>query len=150
MTGATALAEVDALDRVIAESAQILRADKASLLDKISSLVEQNKKLEKTVADLNRKLASGGGQDLSESAIDLGDLKLLVSQLDGADPKSLPDALDRLKNKIGRGIVVLGTVNEGKVGLISGVTKDLTDRFNAGEHCESRCFPGWGQGRRPS
>ena len=46
---------------------------------------------------------------------------------------SLPDALDRLKNKIGTGIVVLGTVNDGKVGLIAGVTKDLTDRFNAGE-----------------
>ena len=60
-------------------------------------------------------------------------VKLVVSQLDGADPKSLPDVLDQLKNKIGSGIIVLGTVSEGKVGLIVGVTKDLTDRFHAGK-----------------
>jgi alanyl-tRNA synthetase len=57
----------------------------------------------------------------------------LVRQLDGTDLKSLPDVLDQLKNKIGSGIVVLGTVSEGKVGLIVGVTKDLTDRFHAGD-----------------
>ena len=60
-------------------------------------------------------------------------MKLIVSQLDGADLKSLPDVLDQLKNKIGSGIIVLGTVSGGKVGLIAGVTKDLTDRFHAGE-----------------
>ena len=133
VTGAAALAEVETLDEVINRSAHLVKADRTNLLDKIQSLLDQNKKLEKAVSDLNRKLASGGGQDLSENAVDLGDFKLLVSQLDGADPKSLPEALDRLKNKLGRGIVVLGTVNEGKVGLISGVTKDLTEKFNAGE-----------------
>ena len=133
LTGRGALTEVEETDDLLAESASLLKAEKTSIAEKIQSLVDQNKKLEKTITDLNRKLASGGGQDLSESAIDLGEFKLLVSQLDGADPKSLPDALDRLKNKLGSGIVVLGTVNEGKVGLIAGVTKDLTDRFNAGD-----------------
>ncbi len=133
LTGRGALTEVEETDDLLAESASLLKAEKTSIAEKIQSLVDQNKKLEKTISDLNRKLASGGGQDLSESAIDLGEFKLLVSQLDGADPKSLPDALDRLKNKLGSGIVVLGTVNEGKVGLIAGVTKDLTDRFNAGD-----------------
>lgn len=133
LTGRGALTEVEETDDLLSESASLLKAEKTSIAEKIQSLVDQNKKLEKTITDLNRKLASGGGQDLSESAIDLGEFKLLVSQLDGADPKSLPDALDRLKNKLGSGIVVLGTVNEGKVGLIAGVTKDLTDRFNAGD-----------------
>ena len=133
LTGRGALTEVEETDDLLAESASLLKAEKISIAEKIQSLVDQNKKLEKTITDLNRKLASGGGQDLEESAIDLGEFKLLVSQLDGAEPKSLPDALDRLKNKLGSGIVVLGTVNEGKVGLIAGVTKDLTDRFNAGE-----------------
>ena len=133
LTGRGALTEVEETDDLLSESASLLKAEKTSIAEKIQSLVDQNKKLEKTISDLNRKLASGGGQDLSESAIDLGEFKLLVSQLDGADPKSLPDALDRLKNKLGSGIVVLGTVNEGKVGLIAGVTKDLTDRFNAGD-----------------
>ena len=133
LTGRGALTEVEETDDLLSESASLLKAEKTSIAEKIQSLVDQNKKLEKTISDLNRKLASGGDQDLSESAIDLGEFKLLVSQLDGADPKSLPDALDRLKNKLGSGIVVLGTVNEGKVGLIAGVTKDLTDRFNAGD-----------------
>lgn len=133
VTGSGALALVEEQEDLIQESAGLIKADASSLLDKLQSLVEQNKKLEKTVADLNRKLATGGGQDVAEAAIDLGGFKLLVTQLDGADPKSLPDALDQLKNKIGTGIVILGTVNDGKVGLIAGVTKDLTDRFNAGE-----------------
>uniref|UniRef100_UPI00351143D6 alanine--tRNA ligase n=1 Tax=Thalassolituus sp. TaxID=2030822 RepID=UPI00351143D6 len=133
LTGLRALIEVEETDDLLAESASMLKAEKTSIAEKIQSLVDQNKKLEKTITDLNRKLASGGGEDLAESAIDLGEFKLLVSLLDGADPKSLPDALDRLKNKLGSGIVVLGTVNDGKVGLIAGVTKDLTDRFNAGD-----------------
>ncbi|MBO6556809.1 MAG: alanine--tRNA ligase [Pseudomonadales bacterium] len=133
VTGSGALSLVEEQEDLIQESAGLIKADASSLLDKLQSLVEQNKKLEKTVADLNRKLATGGGQDVAEAAIDLGGFKLLVTQLDGADPKSLPDALDQLKNKIGTGIVILGTVNDGKVGLIAGVTKDLTDRFNAGE-----------------
>lgn len=133
VTGSGALALVEEQEDLINQSASLIKADASSLLDKLQSLVEQNKKLEKTVADLNRKLATGGGQDVAESAVDLGGFKLLVTQLDGADPKSLPDALDQLKNKIGSGIVILGTVSDGKVGLIAGVTRDLTDRFNAGE-----------------
>ncbi|MBL6691050.1 MAG: alanine--tRNA ligase [Pseudomonadales bacterium] len=133
VTGSGALALVEEQEDLINQSASLIKADAFSLLDKLQSLVEQNKKLEKTVADLNRKLATGGGQDVAESAVDLGGFKLLVTQLDGADPKSLPDALDQLKNKIGSGIVILGTVSDGKVGLIAGVTRDLTDRFNAGE-----------------
>ena len=133
ITGATAVAEVEVTEDVLGQGAALLKADRTSLNDKIQGLLDQNKKLEKTIADLNRKLATGGGQDLADSAVDLGELKLIVSQLDGADPKSLPDALDRLKNKVGTGIVVLGTVNDGKVGLIAGVTKDLTDRLHAGD-----------------
>ncbi|MBT4160896.1 MAG: alanine--tRNA ligase, partial [Gammaproteobacteria bacterium] len=132
-TGNKALAEVETVEDVLADTAILVKADRNNLAEKIQALVDQNKKLEKTVTDLNRKLATGGGQDLADSAIDLGELKLIVKLLDGADPKSLPDSLDQLKNKLGTGIVVLGTVNGGKVGLIAGVTKDLTDRFNAGD-----------------
>ena len=133
VTGQAALAEIEGADDLLIESARLLKADKTSIADKIQALVEQNKKLEKRVSDLNRKLVSGDSNDLTESAIDLGDFKLIVNHLDGADPKSLPDAFDRLKNKLGSSIVVLSAVNEGKVSLIAGVTKDLTERFNAGD-----------------
>ena len=134
VTGEAALALVESQEDTLSGSASLLKADpQADFLGKLESLLEKNKQLEKTVADLNRKLASGTGQDLTDAAIDLGDFKLLVTSLDGADPKSLPDALDQLKNKLGSGLIVLGTVKDGKVGLIAGVTKDLTSRFNAGE-----------------
>ncbi len=133
VTGPAALAEIEGADDLLTESARLLKADKTTIADKIQALVEQNKKLEKRVSDLNRKLVSGDSNDLTESAIDLGNFKLIVNHLDGADPKSLPDVFDRLKNKLGSSIVVLSAVNEGKVSLIAGVTKDLTERFDAGD-----------------
>ena len=134
ITGLAALTQVESNEDLLSQAGSLVRADNHNLADKLRALIDQNKKLEKTIADLNRKLATGGvGPDIAESAIDLGGVKLVVSQLDGADPKSLPDVLDQLKNKIGSGIIVLGTVSEGKVGLIVGVTKDLTDRFHAGD-----------------
>ncbi len=133
VTGTAAVVLVESQQDLLEQTAALIRAEPQTLMDKVQGLLEQNKKLEKTVADLNRKLATGGGQDVTASAVDMGEFKLLVSQLDGADPKSLPDALDQIKNKLGSGIVILGTVSGGKVGLIAGVTKDLTSRFNAGE-----------------
>ena len=134
ITGLAALTQVESNEDLLSQAGSLVRADNHNLADKLRALIDQNKKLEKTITDLNRKLATGGvGPDIAESAIDLGGVKLVVSQLDGADPKSLPDVLDQLKNKIGSGIIVLGTVSEGKVGLIVGVTKDLTDRFHAGD-----------------
>ena len=134
ITGLAALTQVESIEDLLSQAGSLVRADNHNLADKLRALIDQNKKLEKTITDLNRKLATGGvGPDIAESAIDLGGVKLVVSQLDGADPKSLPDVLDQLKNKIGSGIIVLGTVSEGKVGLIVGVTKDLTDRFHAGD-----------------
>jgi len=134
ITGSAALTQVESNEDLLSQAGSLVRADNHNLADKLRALIDQNKKLEKTITDLNRKVATGGvGPDIAESAIDLGGVKLVVSQLDGADPKSLPDVLDQLKNKIGSGIIVLGTVSEGKVGLIVGVTKDLTDRFHAGD-----------------
>jgi alanyl-tRNA synthetase len=134
ITGSAALVQVESNEDLLSLAGSLVRADSHNLADKLRGLIDQNKKLEKTITSLNRKLATEGvGPDIAGSAIDLDGVKLIVSQLDGADLKSLPDVLDQLKNKIGSGIIVLGTVSEGKVGLIAGVTKDLTDRFHAGE-----------------
>ena len=132
VTGTGAMEYVEQVDDLLSESASLIKADRSNITEKVKALLEQNRKLEKSVSDLNKKLAGGGAEDLSEAAIEIEDFKLVVSEIDGADPKVLPDTLDRLKNKLGRGIVVLATVNEGKVGIIAGVTKDLTDKFNAG------------------
>ena len=60
-------------------------------------------------------------------------LKVLATSLEGADPKTLRETVDQLKNKLGTAAVVLATVNESKVSLIAGVTKDKTDQIKAGE-----------------
>jgi alanyl-tRNA synthetase len=132
VTGANALDTIEALEDSLAESAGVLRADKGNFSDKIRQLVEQNKKLEKEVSQLNMKLASGAGNDLADSAIEVNGIKLIVNRIDGGDPKTLPDVMDRLKNKIQSGIVVLAAVNENKITLIAGVTQDLTETIQAG------------------
>jgi len=133
ISGLAALSSIESMEDAIAQSTEILKADKTNYLDRLKALVEQNKKLEKEVTKLNMKLASGDSRDLADSAIDLGGTQLVVNQIDGANPRMLPDALDRIKSKLGSAIVVLASVNDGKVALVAGVTKDLVDKVNAGE-----------------
>jgi alanyl-tRNA synthetase len=132
VTGLRALGRLEGLEDTLAETAVLLRADRNNIQDKVKALLEHTKKLEKDVAQLSMKLASGAGNDLAESAVLINGVKVIVSQLEGVDAKTLPDALDRLKNKIQSGIVVLACVNDGKVAMIAGVTSDLTGRVNAG------------------
>ena len=133
VTGARAMEHITAADDMIEASLGLVKADRGNLLDKLNALVAQNKKLEKEVSSLNMKLASGGGSDIADSAVEIGGVKVVVHQLAGGDPKTLPDAMDRVKNKLQSGVVVLAAVNDDKVSLIAGVTKDLTDKVNAGQ-----------------
>ncbi len=133
VTGSRALERVEATDIALSRVAALLRADRTTVLAKLEALIEHDKKLEREVSQLGAKLASGGGRDIADEAIEISGKRVVIHQMEGADPKTLPDALDRLKNKIGSGVVVLGSVNEGKVALIAGVTKDLTGSVNAGE-----------------
>ena len=133
IVGEKALALVNALEDEMTSSALLLRADKSNYLDKVKGLIALNKVQEKEIAKLSMKLASGGGKDLADTAINIKGVKVVVHNLEGGDPKSLPDALDGLKNKLQSGVVILAAVKDDKVSLIAGVTKDLTDRVNAGK-----------------
>ena len=133
VTGARALEQIESTDDMLDESMGLVRADRNNLLEKLTALVALNKKLEKDLAGLNMKLASGGGKDLVDEAITIKGVKAVIHLLDGGDPKTLPDAMDRIKNKLQSGVVVLAAVSEGKVAIIAGVTKDLTDKINAGK-----------------
>ena len=133
VTGGSALEQIEATDDMLDETMGLVKADRTNLVEKLSALVAQNKKLEKDLSALNMKLASGGGKDLADEAVTIAGVKAVIHYLDGGDPKTLPDAMDRIKNKLQSGIVVLAAVSEGKVSLIAGVTKDLTDRVNAGQ-----------------
>ena len=108
-----------------------LKTDPAQLSQRIDAMVENQRRLEKELADLNARLLSGGS---SETEVrEVAGISLIAKRIEGADPKSLPDAVDKMKNKLGSGVVVLASVQGGRIALIAGVTQDLTDRLDAGQ-----------------
>ncbi len=129
----------DALDWVEADEERLLRlvhlvkGTREDLDDKVLQLLEHTKRLEKELGELKAKLASSAGRDLIAQAVDVNGIKVLAAKLEGADPKGLREALDRLKAKLGSAVVVLAAENDGKVSLIAGITRDLTDRMQAGD-----------------
>ncbi len=89
--------------------------------------------LKKELQQLKQKLASAGSADLISKAVEINGVKVLATELEGVDPKSLRDMVDQLKAKLGSGIVFLATKSGAKVPLAAGVTKDLTGKVKAGD-----------------
>ena len=99
----------------------------------VSALIEEKKALEKELARLRSKLATGQGTDLASQAAEVKGIKVLAATLDGADAKALREAMDKLKDRLKCAAIVLAAVTDGKVSLIAGVTSDLTAKIKAGE-----------------
>jgi alanyl-tRNA synthetase len=133
LTGRGAYEWVVHTDQVLRDVAAMLRGSRDDVDEKVRELVERSRKLEKEVQQLKSKLASGHGGDLSAGAKDVGGIKVLAAQIDGADVRSLRDAMDGLKSKLGSSVIVLASVQEGKVVLVAGVSEDLVGRMKAGE-----------------
>jgi len=133
VTGSQALAYLDAQQSQLEEIGQLVRAGSDQIQIKVASLVADNKQNEKTIQQLQAKLAAFEGGNLVGQAKEFAGIKVLAAKLDGADPKSLRDTLDQLRNKLGSSIVVLGTSSGEKVSLIAGVSKDLTKKLKAGD-----------------
>lgn len=133
VTNVAALELFDKLRDTLGSVCGQVKGNTENVVDKVSALRQENRDLEKEIARLKAKLASGAGSDITASAVEVAGIKLLAKHLDDADPKTLRDTADQVKNKIGSGVVVLATVADDKVALVTGVTKDLTDRVKAGE-----------------
>ena len=133
VTGSHALAYLDEQQAQLEEIGRLVRAGGDQLQSKVAGLVADNKQHEKTIQQLQAKLAAFEGGSLVDEAIEIGGIKVLAARLEGADPKSLRDTLDQLRNKLGSSIVVLGTSSGEKVSLIAGVSKDLTKQVKAGD-----------------
>jgi alanyl-tRNA synthetase len=133
VTGQAAYGWVVHTDRVLRDIAAVLRGSREDVDEKVRELVERARRLEKEVQQLKSKLATGQGGDLTSQAKDVGGIKVLAAQIDGADAKSLRDAVDQLKAKLGSSVIVLATVQEGKVVLVAGVSADLLTRMKAGD-----------------
>ncbi|GAA5525622.1 alanine--tRNA ligase [Microbulbifer aestuariivivens] len=133
VTGAHALAMFDEAQQRLEHVSALLKTRPDILADKVEQLIANNRKLEKEIAQIKTKLASGAGGDLSAQAVDVAGVKLLAVSVEGADAKSLRDLADQMKNKLGSGVVLLAAPADEKVALVAAVTKDLTGRVAAGD-----------------
>ena len=133
VTGARAVERVQQMEDALLDIAGLLKSGADEVEEKVRALVEKNRGLEKELERLKAKLASAAGSDLAGRAVAVGPARVLATTLEGADVKTLRNTLDQLKNKLGSAVIVLAAVNQGKVNLVAGVTKDLTGQVKAGD-----------------
>ena len=147
-TGRGALAYVQAQEAQLAAAAAALKAPAGELEAKIAQLIESARTAERELAKLKAKAAASAGDDLAGSAVDVKGAKVLAVSLDGADAKALRETMDKLKDKLKSAAIVLGSVADGKVTLIAGVTSDLIGQGQGRRARQSRRAAGGRQGRR--
>ena len=133
VTGQKADETQEQLEDTLKSIAALVKGSQDTVLDKIKSLMDQNRQLEKESQQLKQKLASAGSADLLGNVTEVNGIKVLATTLEGVDAKSLRDMVDQLKNKLESGIVFLAVPGEGKFPLAAGVTKDLTAKVKAGD-----------------
>ncbi len=133
VTGENALAYMRESESKLQAVADLVRATRDDAARKVEQLLARAKQLEKEIEQLRGKLASGGATDIMSQVREVKGIKVLAARMDGADPKALREAMDRLKDKLAPAAIVLAAVADNKVTLIAGVTKDLVTRVHAGE-----------------
>jgi alanyl-tRNA synthetase len=133
VTGQAALEHVEASEARLDEAARLLGGTVMDVGDKLRSLLDRQKKLERELDALKAKAASGATSDLAGSAIAVDGIRVLAARLEGFDSKALRDAVDRLKQQLGDAVIVLAGANDGKVALVAGVSGASAGRINAGE-----------------
>lgn len=133
ITGATAIESVHEQSDLISLVAHALKSDGSNLVEKIKTVQEKYRSLEKELQQLKDQQAAQESSSLGSQAKNVKGIKLLVRELNNVEPKMLRTMVDDLKNQLGSAIIVLSTISDGKVSLIVGVTKDLTAKIKAGE-----------------
>ena len=133
VTGKGALEWLDAKQHTLDDIAGLLRSQPDKAAARIEQLLKRNKELEKELAAAKQALVTGSAGDQSADVQEIGGIKVLAIRIDGADARTLREAVDRYKDKLQSAIVVLGSVDDGVVRLAAGVTKDNTDRIRAGD-----------------
>lgn len=133
VTAMAAVSYVQALENQAVQAALLLKGDPFSLAEKVQQALERHRGLEKDIEQLKAKVASYAGASLTENVKQIGQVNVLVQQLEQTDAKALRTVLDELKNKLDSAVILLATVNDDKVSLIAGVSNDLTAKVHAGQ-----------------
>ncbi|MEQ8231346.1 MAG: alanine--tRNA ligase [Gammaproteobacteria bacterium] len=133
ITGEAAVAHAIEREQRLARLAQLVRAGGGDIEAKITQLLERGRALEKENQDLRNRLAGQSGRDVAAGASEIGGVTVVAECLEGADMNTLRAACDRLKDRFERAAVVLAAVEDDKVRIVAGVTKNATDRIHAGQ-----------------
>jgi alanyl-tRNA synthetase len=149
VTGSAALAHVGQEEQALRQAADLLRIPPLELPRRLQKLLDDQKGLERQIAELETRLAKDRAQDLVAGARAVAGVSVVVARLDGLEAEGLRAVVDSVRDRLGSGVIVLGAVSEGKVSLVSAVTKDLTSRFHAGRLVQevAKAVGGGGGGR---
>jgi alanyl-tRNA synthetase len=131
VTGQAALDYVETQDKLVSDSAALLKVAPADLPERIQALLDDRRKLERELADVRKKLATGGGGSAAPEIKEIGGVKFIGLLLEDVPAKDLKGMADEMKKQVGSGAVALISVAEGKASLVVGVTEDLKDKVDA-------------------
>jgi alanyl-tRNA synthetase len=132
VAGEAAVEQIQSMDHQLKQLAAVLKVAPDAMEGRLQQILERGKSLEKELDELKSKMASASGDELAGDAVDVNGIKVLSARLDDIDSKALRDTVDRLKDRLGSSIVVIGSAGNGKVRLAAGVSKDLVARIQAG------------------
>jgi alanyl-tRNA synthetase len=132
VAGEAAVDRIQSMDAQLKEVAGTLKTAPDAVEERLRQILERSRALEKEVEELKSKMASASGDELAGSALEVNGIKVLAARLDDVDPKALRDTVDRLKDRLGTSVIVIGSAEDGKVRLAAGVSKDLVARIQAG------------------
>jgi alanyl-tRNA synthetase len=133
VTGDGALAEVQQQGKTLQKLAELVKSDPQQLETRLAKMVERQKQMERELATLESRLKASQADDIMSRIEDIEGVRLLAAEVDPADGKGLREMADKLRDKLGSGVVAIGCPFQGKVNLLVAVTKDLTDRLHAGK-----------------
>jgi len=149
VAGPAAIESVARKEAALREAAELLKIGPLEVPKRLQKLLEEQRALEKQLAELEGRLARSRAEDLVKTARQINGVAVIAGRIDGLDADGLRAVADTLRNRLGSGIVCVGSVVDGKVNLIAAVTKDLTSRFQAGRLIQevAKAVGGGGGGR---
>jgi len=132
VAGESAVEWVQAMENRLKQVAGSLKVSPEAIDDRVQQILERSRSLEKDLEELKVRMANASGDELASKAVEIEGIKVLAAQLDGIDAQALRSTVDRLKDQLGTAIVVIASIEEDKVRIAAGVSKDLTSRIQAG------------------
>ncbi len=133
ITGSSALQFIKAEEEELKKAAELLKVKELNVSERLKRLIDDAKAQENELEKLKSKAIAGQVDTILSNIVNVENIKVLTQRIDGYDMKALRELGDKLRDKIGSGVLVLGSVLDGQASYVSIVTKDLSSRFNAGD-----------------